>query len=241
MSYRYRGFQLLSGLAACLSLINTAEAGKVRVLTRVINPVYHSAGKDGPPVRLIQYQAPKPESAQTQSPPAAPIPNAAPTPNAQPAPSAPSRPCGGCEPYPFAFNSFGSNPGAYPYNATPRVYGQFPVPLEALNNGGLIPYGYGFGGYYGYAPYAGFAGFGYPGWGWGAYAPYGFGAYGFNSGIYYGGAGFGYRFGPTYPMAINVYAGGGYYSAYAPGFIGNPYYGATQWPGYIPDFQAVVP
>lgn len=263
MLRRHRGFQLFLGLATCFALADTADAAsRIRILTKVINPVYVSTGKDGPPVRLIQYQKVKPRLQPSPSDPpranAQPNFNAQPNPNAPPNPNLKPRPHQHPEPYPFAFDAFdrypgGSYPNRYPfgyylggyrypfsypyYDATPRVYGEFPVPLEPLNNGGLVPlYGYPFGyGYgYGFAPYAGLSM-----WGMGGYGLAG--TYGFNGGLYYAGPGLGYRFGPTYPVGIGAVGPGGYYAAGVPGVIGNPYYGATQWPGFVPEFQPVGP
>jgi hypothetical protein len=243
MLHRRRGICLLTGLIACLSLIGTAEAGKVRVLTRVIYPVYHSKGKDGPPVRLIQYQKPKPPIYSQPSPSDPPKANSQPKPHEH------------HEPYPFAFDQFDRYPGgyytqrypmgyylggyrypeSYPYyDYAPRIYGAAPLAYEpVVYNNGLIPYA----GPYGYAGGA---------WGWGGgfalggYAP-------FNLGIYSAGYGYGYRFGPSYPAYAAAYAPayGGYYPApyYGP-YPGNPYFGATQLQGlgtYAPADGPLVP
>ena len=240
MLHRRRGLCLLPGLAACLCLIGTAEAGKVRVLTRVIYPVYHAKGKDGPPVRLIQHQKPAMYSQPSPSDP--------PKAKSQPKPQQHQ------EPYPFAFNQFDRYPGgyythrypmgyylggyrypgSYPYyDDTPRIYGAAPLAYEPLvYNNGLVPYG----GLYGY--YGG-------GFGWGG--GFGFGGYGlYNPGFYSAGYGMGYRFGPGYPgYAPFAPAYGGYYGApyYGP-YVGNPYYGATQFEGlstFAPAEGAFVP
>lgn len=228
-------FRLALGLLAVLFLANSVEAGKVRVLTRVIHPVYHSNGKNGPPVRLIgQNQKPSPYSQ--------PAPSSPPKPNPQ------AKPHQHQEPYPFAFNQFDRYPGgyythrypmgyylggyrypfSYPYYSYgPPIYGAAALPYEPVYyNNGLVPYG----------PY-GFYGAGF---GWGGY--YGFGGYGpFNLGITSAGYGLGFRFGPSYPMAVAPAYGGYYAMPYYGPYLNNPYYGATQYEGLLSDAPAEGP
>lgn len=284
---------VLAALFALMAGEEAAQAGKIRILTKVINPVYHRSGKEGPPVRFIQNVEPvKPRTAPRDLPvspapspklpelpaPAPVVPATNSTPAGEAAPDSPQvpgksptttnqaprsinclptgspHPTAHHEPYPFAFNQFDRYPGGYfthrypggyyqggyrypagyPYYATdypgwsaPRIYGAAPLPYDPVvyGNGGLLP---------AYAP----LGYGY-GYGLGGYFPYGF-----SSGIYTFGPGLGYRFGPvqpTYAVGASPLGVAGYVPAPAGAFIGNPYYGATQWEGLTTETPADAP